>query len=105
MKKKLILSKSKIKGKRFRIDMKNFDNMEDHFHDFGSKSGNTFIDHKDEKKKNAWIARHSKNKNWNNIHSPIYFSKMLLWNTPDLKNNIKLLAKKLDSDIVVKFKL
>ena len=104
-KKKLILSKSKRKGKRFRIDMKNFDNMEDHHHDFGSDIGRTFIDGRSEKEKSSWIARHSKNKNYDSIHSSIYFSKMLLWNTPDLKKNIALLGKKLDANIIVKFKL
>jgi len=105
MKKQLILSKSKIKGKRFKIEMKNFDNMEDHHHDFGSKIGTTYIDGATEKQKSNWIARHSTNKNYESIHSPIYFSKMLLWNTPDLASNIKLLSKKLNANIIVKFKL
>ena len=30
---------------------------------FGSKKGQAFIDHKDEKKRDAWRARHSKIKN------------------------------------------
>ena len=104
-KKKLILSKSKIKNKRFKIEMLNFPNIENHTHHFGSKNANTFIDNATEKEKSAWIARQSKNKNYDSIHSSIYYSKNLLWNTPDLKKNIKLLAKKLDADIIVKGKL
>ena len=80
-----ILSKSKIKGKRFRIT------MEDHHHDFGSfpfKSG-TFIDHQDEKKKSAWIARHKNDKNYNSKHSGIYHSRKLLWTEPTLNKSVK----------------
>ena len=64
-KKKLILSKSKIKNKRFKIEMINFPNIENHAHHFGSSTNNTFIDHQDEKKKSSWIARHSVSKFWN----------------------------------------
>ena len=104
MKKKLILSKSKNKNKRFKIEMLNFPNIENHTHHFGSKNANTFIDNATEKEKSAWIARFSVSKFWNDIHSPLFYSR-ILWDTPDLKKNIALLAKKLDADIVVKFKL
>ena len=52
---------------------------------FGSKQGKTFIDHGDEKIKNAWIARHSKIKNKegelviNLKTSPSYWSRKILW--------------------------
>ena len=105
MKKQLILSKSKRKGKRFKIEMINFPNIENHTHHFGSSNGTTYIDGATEKKKSAWIARHSVSKFWNDMHSPLFYSRLLLWNTSLFKNNIKLLAKKLDADIIVKFKL
>ncbi len=83
-----ILKKSDRKNKRFVIIM---DNMK---HDFGSSVGKTFVDNRTEKEKQAWISRHKNDKNWNNKHSGIYYSRYLLWNTPDLKKNIKLLEKK-----------
>lgn len=83
-----ILKKSDRKGKRFVIIM---DNMKHHF---GSDVGKTFVDNRTEKEKDAWLKRHQVNKNWNNKHSSIYYSRHLLWNTPDLKKNIKLLEKK-----------
>jgi len=52
---------------------------------FGSKTGKTFIDHKDEIKKNNWYARHSKIKNKDGQYvinlksSPSYWSANLLW--------------------------
>ena len=47
------LKKSTMKGKRLMV----IDDNGKKIH-FGSDVGNTFIDHKDSKKKKAWIARH-----------------------------------------------
>ena len=90
-----ILKKSTNKGKRFVIIM---DNMKHHF---GSDVGKTFIDNRTEKEKQAWMKRHQVNKNWNNKHSSIFFSRHLLWNTKNLKKNIKLLEKLLNVKIKV----
>ena len=79
------LKKSNRKGKRFVIEMPKFG----HSHHFGSDVGQTFIDHKDEKKKSNWIARHKVNKNWNDKHSAIYHSRKLLWNEDTLTKSIK----------------
>ena len=47
------------------------------------------------KSKEAWIKRHKDDKNWNNKHSGIYYSRHLLWGKfPDLKKNVKELEKK-----------
>ena len=53
---------------------------------FGSKTGQTFIDHGDKTIRANWIARHSKIKDKygnyviNNPHSPSYYSRHILWN-------------------------
>lgn len=99
---KIILSKSKRKGKRLKAEMIDFDGVKNMTHHFGSDVGQTFIDHKDPTKKDAWFARHSVSKFFNNIHSPIFFSRMLLWESTDLKKNIKYLAKKLNTNIINK---
>lgn len=52
---------------------------------FGSKEGSTYLDHKDEKKREAWKARHSKilNKEGQKVitlkTSPSYWSDKILW--------------------------
>lgn len=79
-----ILKKSNRKGKRYVIIMEN--NMSHHF---GSDVGQTFIDHQNKDKKIAWEARHSNDKNWNQQHSGIYHSRMLLWKKPTLNESIK----------------
>ncbi len=89
-----LLKKSNRKGKRFVII------MEDMKHHFGSDVGKTYIDHGDLKKKEAWIARHKNDKGYNNKHSGIYYSRHLLWGkSKSLKENIKLLEKKLNVKI------
>ncbi len=91
-----ILKKSRNKGKRFVIIM---DNMKHHF---GSDVGKTFVDNRTEKEKDAWIARHRQDKNWNNKHSGIYYSRHLLWGKhKDLKKNIKDLEKLLNVKIKI----
>ena len=83
MKKEYILQKSNKKDKRY------FINMGDHGHHFGSKTGSTFIDHKNKDKKNAWEKRHKVNPNWDSKHSSIYHSRKLLWSEPTLNKAIK----------------
>ena len=89
-----LLKKSTRKGKRFVII------MEDMKHHFGSDVGKTYIDHGDLKKKEAWIKRHQIDKGYNNQHSGIYYSRHLLWGEKkSIKENIKLLEKKLNVKI------
>ena len=86
-----ILKKSGRKGKRFFIEMKSFN----HAHHFGSDVGKPYIDGRTDKEREAWIARHKGDRNWDNIHSGIYYSRHLLWGKhKTLKKNIKDLEKK-----------
>jgi hypothetical protein len=89
----LILKKSNRKGKRFMILMPN---PKPHKHHFGAEpfDKGTFIDHKDEKLKKAWIARHKDDKNYNNPMSGIFYSRFLLWTEKTLGEAIKKLEKK-----------
>ena len=71
--------KSVAKGKRFYVI------YNDHRINFGSQSNNTFIDHGDTKKRDAWRARHSKIKLKNGQFAylvksqPEFYSYNLLW--------------------------
>lgn len=92
-----ILKKSDRKNKRFVIIMEGMK------HHFGSDVGKTFIDGRTEKEKQNWINRHKMDRNYNNKHSSIYYSRFLLWgDNTDLKKNIKDLEKKLNVKIKVK---
>lgn len=75
------LGYSTRKGKRFFVDIGDPTIKSIHF---GSKGGQTFIDHKDEKKRKAWRARHSKimkdgKPAYKNKDSPEFYSWNLLW--------------------------
>ena len=101
----ITIQKTKQKNKRYKVTMEGFPNMDSHSHTFGSSTGKTYVDGATDQQKSAWYARHSVNKNFDSMHSPVFYSKSLLWNTNNLKKNIELLAKKLNSRIVVKGKL
>ena len=55
---------------------------------FGSKGSSTFIDHKDEKKKAAYLKRHKVNENWNNPMTAGALSRFILWNKESLTASI-----------------
>lgn len=70
--------------------------------DFGAKDGSTYIDHKDENKRKAYISRHSKNPLETPIlgkakyaTSPANLAMDILWgNSSNIKENIKQYKKK-----------
>lgn len=62
---------------------------------FGLRGGSTYIDHRDDMKKSAYLARHSKNnEDWNNYMSPGSLSRWLLWAKPTLTESLKDYKKK-----------
>jgi hypothetical protein len=76
------------KGKRFKAIFKNGKILY-----FGSQSGKTFIDHGDELKKKNYIKRHQVNEDWTKIN-PGSLSRYVLWDSKDIKTNIKTFIKK-----------
>lgn len=56
---------------------------------FGFKGGSTFIDHKDEKKKDAYIARHKVNEDWTDPIKAGTLARYILWNKPTLVASVK----------------
>jgi len=62
---------------------------------FGLKGSSTYLDHHDEKKRDAYLARHKKNENWSNPFSAGALSKFILWGkTTSLRENINHFKKK-----------
>lgn len=55
---------------------------------FGFLGSSTYIDHKDDKKKDAYIARHKVNENWNDPKSAGALSRYILWNKTTLSASI-----------------
>ena len=55
---------------------------------FGLKGGSTFIDHKDEKVKTAWIARHKVRGTFGNYMTASSLSYWVLWTKTSLSEAI-----------------
>ena len=91
------LTNSNLKSKRFTLIAP--DGKRIHF---GSKTGKTYIDHKDPIKRLNYILRHSKlNETWNVLESPGNLSFRLLWGMYDnLQDNIDDVKKKFKVNIV-----
>lgn len=59
---------------------------------FGLKGSNTYLDHKNNEKKENYIARHEKREKtfWKNEPlTPASLSRFILWNKPTLKESIQ----------------
>jgi hypothetical protein len=83
------LIKSTRKGKRFTAV------FEDKRVHFGSKNGNTYIDHGDKTKRLNYIKRHQVNEDFDNPYSAGSLSRWLLWgDSTDLYKNLKEFRKK-----------
>ena len=55
---------------------------------FGSKGSSTYIDHKDDKKKEAYLARHKVNEDWTKPTTAGALSRFILWNKKTLSASI-----------------
>ena len=95
---KVIFENSDRQGKRYKAVF--FDNNKKvKTTHFGLDTGSTYIDHKDDDKKKAYIARHSKNnENWNDYMSAGALSRYILWNMKTLQASIKDYKKKFNLD-------
>ena len=56
---------------------------------FGAKGGSTYVDHKDDKTKRNWEARHRVRENWKEYDSAGALSKHVLWNKKSLKASVQ----------------
>lgn len=60
---------------------------------FGNSRFQTFTTHKDKKKRNSYIRRHSKKEKWIDPEDPKTLERYLLWETECISDNIKLYKK------------
>lgn len=68
------IEKSSRAGKRFQATFANGKIVH-----FGQAGGQTYIDHGDKAKREAYLARHKKRENWNDPYSPGALSRWILW--------------------------
>lgn len=70
----MLIQKSTRAGKRFMATYANGKVVH-----FGQAGGQTYIDHGDKAKREAYLARHKKRENWNDPFSAGALSRWLLW--------------------------
>ena len=56
---------------------------------FGYKGGSTYIDHKDDVKKDAWVARHSVRGNFEDYKSASALARWILWNKTSFNESVR----------------
>ena len=97
MKIKAELSKSDKDEKRYKVILKK-DDKKKTIH-FGYKTGSTYVDHNDNKKKTAWIARHRVREDWTDPYTAGFWAKHLLWNKTTITDSILDIEKRYNIDI------
>jgi hypothetical protein len=86
----MIIQNSTHKDKRYMVKFNNGKIVH-----FGLKTGSTYIDHKDKKKRENYLARHKVRENWDDPYSAGALSRWLLWGDyTDLEKNRKAFMKK-----------
>ena len=88
------LLKSKKENKRFEAKFFDIDKNKIKSVNFGLKGGNTFIEHKNTKTKDAWIARHSVTGDWTKPDTASSLAFHILWNKPKLSASFNDYLKK-----------
>ena len=61
----------------------------DHTTHFGARGSSTYIDHKDDKTKAAWIARHKVREDHNKFETAGALARHVLWSKPSLREALK----------------
>ena len=83
----MILQSSPKADKRYMVVINN------RTYHFGQKGGSTYIDHKDDAKRDAYIKRHRVNEDWTKVNAGS-LSRYILWETTSLKKNVSIYKKK-----------
>ena len=61
---------------------------------FGARGMSDYTIHKDDKRKQRYISRHTKRENWNDPMTAGALSRWILWNKPTLRESIEDYKKK-----------
>lgn len=93
----VILSKSTRKGKKWQVKFEDGKTVH-----FGAEGYLDYTQHKDPKRKELYIQRHSKREDWNNLNTAGAWSFNLLWSYPTIQEAIRKMEKKFKIKIIKK---
>jgi len=88
------LKKATTKGKKYTAVFYNENREKIATTSFGSVGYQDFTQHKDEDRKQAYLARHKKNERWDNYMTAGSLSVHLLWSKPSLSASYNAYLKK-----------
>lgn len=89
--------KSPRSNKRYRVIMGSGDDQ--HSHDFGSPTAQTYVDGASEQKRQNYLKRHRANEDWSNIHSAGFWARYLLWEKRTLREAARYIQRNFDIEI------
>ena len=94
----VVLIKSANKNKKFDV------NIDGKKISFGAAGYEDFTTHKDPKRKELYITRHAKRKDWDKseVKTAGYWSKHLLWNKDTLRKSMDDISRKHNLNIKIK---
>lgn len=61
---------------------------------FGASAYQDLTQHHDRRRKTLYLARHRKNENWSDPQTAGALSRWILWETPNLTQNVKLFKQR-----------
>lgn len=100
---KYYLYKSTNPKKKYMIKYINPNTDRENTIHFGASGMSDYTIHKDDKRKNRYIKRHSgMGENWNDPQTAGFYSRWLLWNKPSLSTSIRDTNEKFDIKIINK---
>ncbi len=89
------LSKSNQEGKKYKaVFYKDENRQKIRTVHFGAVGYQDFTQHKDEDRKQAYLARHKNNENWADYKSAGSLSRYILWNKPSISASYNDYVKK-----------
>ena len=94
------IKKSNKPEKRLKVIVKKDDKKKTIHFGSGKPTGTgAYPDHKNDKTKQNWEARHKVRENWNDPMTAGFWSKHILWNKKTIKDSIKDTGKKFNIKI------
>lgn len=89
---------SKDDKKKYKAIFKNIETGRDKTVKFGAQGMSDYTIHKDKKRQERYITRHSKmGEDWNNPLTAGFWSRWLLWSSPDFDTALKTTINKIKS--------
>jgi len=92
------LLKSNRENKRFEAKFYDAKRVKIKTVHFGLKGGSTYLEHKNTKTKDAWIARHSVTGDWTRPDTASSLAYHILWNKPSISASYNDYLKKFNLD-------